>query len=202
MSDYAAIYDGDEREFRSPFDLGFDLAAIETIKWLVLGHLLYVAGMSLALVIGLGNGNVWMTPLFGLPLLWAGRREREWQRALVVVVGFTAAHALGCWVALRYNVGAEGSLIPGLAGGAAGAASALLLCWICGMLRPGAPTIVFACFGVLLLAAVGGFGVYMFQTSTGQGTFAGALISRLWLYTPWQLVFAYVLAKALNPVGT
>lgn len=206
MSD-ELIYGEGDRDFHSPFDLGFDPAAIATIKWLVLGHLFYLVGLTIMLMANVSMGNVWVTPLYGVPLLWAGRKEREWARILVFVVGFTAVHYFAVQGAMRYYSGGDGGnisalLVPGLIGGAVGGAGALILCGVSRMFRPGAPTLVFALFGTLLMAGVGSIGVYMYLTTgAGGNSFGTELLRLLWIYTPWQLVFAYVLAKSLKPIG-
>ncbi|MCW3848436.1 hypothetical protein OF829_14435 [Sphingomonas sp. LB-2] len=206
MSDDLIIHEENGREYHSAFDLELDSVAIETIKWLVLGHLLYLGGLAFALLASIDKGNVWMTPLYVLPLLWAERKQTNWMRVAVFVIGFTALHYAA--VALAFNaypdsVRAPGGnpMLPGLVGGAAGAFGTLALCAVCGMLKPGAPTLIFAAFGGLLLAGLGSFGVYMYLTTGADESFASAFTRLLWVYSPWQLLFAYVLAKTLKPAG-
>jgi membrane protein implicated in regulation of membrane protease activity len=68
--------------------------------------------------------------------------------------------------------------------------------------RPGAATWIFALFGVVLLALIGGLGVYLYLTTGARGdTLVSALMQLLKIYTPWQIAFAYVLAKVLRPDG-
>ncbi|MES2444477.1 MAG: hypothetical protein V4574_16750 [Pseudomonadota bacterium] len=200
MSDEVAANDEDDGEFHSPFDLGFGHGALETFKWLIVGHLLYVVGLIVAMALEIDRGNIWVTPLFGLPLLWAERKHRPWLRALVFVVGFTAAH----WLAVRFAVesaGGDAMMTPGLVGGAVGAAISLVACAVLGLFRPGVPTLVLAACGIVLLAATGSFGVYMYLNSSGgTGGFTSEILRMLWIYTLWQVVFAYVLAKTLRPV--
>ena len=50
MSDDVSIYGENDRDFHSPFDLSFDPAALETVKWLVLGHLFYLVGLAFAVL--------------------------------------------------------------------------------------------------------------------------------------------------------
>jgi hypothetical protein len=199
MSD-ETIYGEDDRDFHSPFDLGFDPPALETIKWLILGHILYLVGLALVLYTGIDNGHVWTTPLFGLPLIWADRRHRNWALILVLIAGFTAAHWLAAKLAVdSYHAGAE--MTPGLIGGAVGAAGSLILCAVFKLLRSDTATFVFAAFGVALLAGVGSFGVYMYLTAGPAAHFGDTFVRMLWIYTPWQLTFAYVLAKSLKPLA-
>ncbi len=215
MSDDVSIYGENDREFHSPFDLGFDPAALETVKWLVLGHLFYLVGLALAVLVSLGMGNVWMTPLFGVPLLWAGRKHRELQKILVFVLVFTAAHYAATWVAAQvYGNGVDGlalflngapemnAIEAGAAGGALGAVIAFAGCAAFKLFREGSATLVFAGFGVVLLAAVGSFGLYMYSTAAVvQGSVASEFGRLLWIYVPWQLTLAYILSKTLKPVG-
>ena len=201
MSDDDLDYYDDGLEFHSPFNLGFDPVALETFKWLIAGHILYLVGLAIVLLAQLDMGNVWITPLFGLPLLWAGRRGGEWARILVFVVGFTALHYLAVRLAVRYSSG-EPSLIPGLVGGAVGAAGSLALCWVFRLFRPGVPTLVFALFGVVLLAVVGAVGVYLYLSPmSSRSEFLDGYLRMLCIYVPWQVVFAWVLAKTFRPVG-
>ena len=198
MSDVTILEDDEPPEFRSPFDVEFDTTELEIFKWLVLGHVLYVVGLALTLLAGIPYGNVWMTPLFGIPLLWRERRApRLWAKALVFVVGFTAIHYLALYAAQQYI--AAGTYVPGLVGGLIGGAGALLLCALFGLLRPGAASLIFAAFGALMLGVVGSFGVGLYLTTGAADTsFAGALVQALKVYTPWQLVFAYMLSKELH----
>src|SRR4051794_15737292 len=126
MSDDVQDYYDDGLEFHSPFNLGFDPVALETFKWLVAGHLLYLIGLAVALLTHWEMGNVWITLLFGLPMLWVGRRKPEWARIFVFVVAFTALHYLAVRLAVRNSSG-EPSLTPGLIGGAVGAVGSLAL---------------------------------------------------------------------------
>lgn len=204
MSDDVSIYGENDREFHSPFDLGFDPAALETVKWLVMGHLFYLVGLAFTVLASIDNGGVWMTPLFGVPLLWAGRKHRETAKILVFVLLFTAAHYAAVTVATRlYGQASEmPGIVSGAVGGVVGAAIAFAACGAARMLREGSATLVFAGFGVLLLGAVGSFGVYMYVTSgAGPDSFASDFGRLLWIYTPWQLTFAYILSKTLKPVG-
>jgi hypothetical protein len=201
MSDDVQDYYDDGLEFHSPFNLGFDPVALETFKWLVAGHLLYLIGLAIALLAHWDMGNVWITPLFGLPMLWVGRKKPEWARIFVFLVGFTAIHYLAVQMAVRNSSG-EASLMPGLVGGAIGAVASLALCWIFRLFRPGGPTLVFALFGAALLAFVGGVGVYMYlNPMSSRSVFLDAYVRMLWVYVPWQIVFAYVMAKALKPIS-
>lgn len=205
MSDDVSIYGDDGREYHSRFDLGLEMAAMETIKWLILGHLFFLVGLALALLVKIEMGPVWMTPLFGLPLLWAGRKHRQWARIAVFTIGFTAVHYLAVRTASQSYAGVSlvdrNLLVPGLIGGAIGSAGAFGLCAVSRLLRDGVPTLILAGFGVLMLALTGSVAVYMFLTTGGGSSgFASAFTQMVWVYSPWQLLFAYVLAKTLEPI--
>lgn len=206
MSDAVILEDEDPREFHSPFDLALDWAAFEAFKWLVLGHILFVIGLALVLYFQVPNGAIWATPLLAAPLVWKGRQHRLWTKAAVLLIGFTAAHYLGVQAALathrQTGLLPEPSLLAGFAGGAVGAAASLGLCALFGLLRSGAATLVFAVFGTVLLAMTGSLTVYLYLTTGASGeTPFEALVQLLKIYTPWQILFAYVLAKVLRPDG-
>ncbi len=199
MSDFA-ILDDDEREYHSPFDLALNPAALETFKWLVLGHVLYVVGLAVVLYFEIPNGAVWITPLFGLPFVWQERGHRPGVKALVFFGGFTLMH----YVALMTVSGIAGDevgFLRGFVGGAVGGGGCLLLCAIFGLLRKGS-SLTFEAFGTVLLGAVGSFCLYMYLTTgASSDTFASDLIQPLKVYTPWQIAFAYVLARVLRPLS-
>lgn len=200
MSGEIAAIDEEDDEYHSAFDLGFGYGVLDTFKWLIAGHLLFVVGLFIAAAIPIEWGNIWITPLFGLPLLWMERNNRPWLKALVFVVGFTAAHYAGERITLdTVDKMSEMSLLPGLWGGLIGGGLSLAACFVLGLCRPGVATMVLALFGLLLLGIAGSLGVYMYVTS-GAGPNGGAT-HMLWIYTPWQVVFAYVLAKVLKPIG-
>lgn len=203
MSGELTAFDEDEEEFHSEFNLGLGAGALDTFKWLIIGHLLYAVGLAIAIYVPIEMGNVWMTPLFALPLLWSERKHKPWAKALAMIVGFTAAHYAGVWIAMRQVVPTDdASLVPGLLGGALGGALAVAICFSFRLTRPGVPIMVLAAFGVVLLAVTGGVGVYMYMTSSsGDGGRGSELLRMLWIYTPWQVVFAYVLAKVLRPAA-
>lgn len=209
MSDDVSIYGENDRDFHSPFDLSFDPAAVETVKWLVMGHLFYLAGLAFAVLADISMGNVWVTPLFALPLLWAGRGRRDLAKIAVFVLLFTAAHYAATWAAVQIIAGVNvfGTDPPagvmftgGAVAGAVGAGLAFSACAVFRLFREGGATLVFAAFGTVLLAGIGSFGIYMYLTTDADGL-AGDFGRLLWLYVPWQLTFAYVLSKTLKPVG-
>jgi hypothetical protein len=203
MSDDVSIYGDDGHDYHSRFDLGLEMAAMESIKWLILGHLFYLAGLALALLMRLETGMVWMTPLFGLPLLWAGRNHAQWGRILVFTVGFTAVHYLAVTATSQAvsNSLNTNPLLPGFYGGAIGAVGAFALCMIFRQLREGTATLILGTFGSLILAGVGSVGVYMLANSGGADkSFANQFMQLVMVYSPWQLLFAYFLAKTLKPI--
>lgn len=199
MSDIA-ILDDDERDYHSPFDLALNPAALETFKWLVLGHVLYVVGLAVVLYLHIEGGAVWITPLFGLPFVWHERRHRGGVKALVFLGGFTLMH----YVALMTVSGMSGDgvgFLRGFVGGAVGGGGCLLLCAIFGLVRKGS-SLTFEAFGTVLLGAVGSFCLYLYLTTgASSASFASDLAQPLKIYTPWQTAFAYVLARVLRPLS-
>lgn len=199
MSDAAILADEDPREFRSPFDLALDSAAGSAFKWLVLGHILFAAGLFLLAVVRINP--YWLTPLFGLPLVWAGRGHRVGVKVAVLLVGFTLAHWLAIQAAAQVDA-VEHPMLPGLVSGGIGAGLSLLLIVVSGLARPGVPTAIFAVFGAALMAGIGSLVVYLYMTTgAGGGADVGQWVQLLKIYTPWQIAFAYVLAKVLRPDG-
>ena len=199
MSDVAILDDEDPREYHSPFDLALNPAALETFKWLVLGHVLYAIGLAVVVYFHIDNGAVWITPLFGLPFVWRERQHRLGVKVLVFFLGFTLMH----YVALMTVSGMRGDevgFLRGFVGGAVGGGGALLLCAIFGLLRKGS-SLTFEAFGTVLLGAVGSFCLFLYLTTGATGdSFASDIIQPLKIYTPWQIAFAYVLARVLRPV--
>lgn len=199
MSDVAILDDEDPREYHSPFDLALNQAALETFKWLVLGHVLYAIGLAIVVYFQIDNGAVWITPLFGLPFVWRERQHRLAVKVLVFFLGFTLMH----YVALMTVSGMRGDevgFLRGFVGGAVGGGGALLLCAIFGLLRKGS-SLTFEAFGTVLLGAVGSFCLFLYLTTGATGdSFASDIIQPLKIYTPWQIAFAYVLARVLRPV--
>lgn len=199
MSDVAILDDEDPREYHSPFDLALNPAALETFKWLVLGHVLYAIGLAVVVYFHIDNGAVWITPLFGLPFVWRERQHRLGVKVLVFFLGFTLMH----YVALMTVSGMRGDevgFLRGFVGGAVGGGGALLLCAIFGLLRKGS-SLTFEAFGTVLLGAVGSFCLFLYLTTGATGdSFASDIIQPLKIYTPWQIAFAYVLARVLRPI--
>ena len=201
MADIALPDDDEPEEYHSSFDLALGSRALDTFKWLVLGHILYVIGLGFVIYFRVPNGAVWVTPLFGLPILYHERRHRFWPKAFVFLIGFTVMH----YVALMTATGLyhdDIGFVEGFIGGFVGAAGTLLLCGGFGLLRPGS-SLIFEGFGTILLGAVGSFCVYLYLTTGATGaagdSFVSDWVQPLKVYTPWQLVFAYVLAKVLRP---
>jgi hypothetical protein len=201
MSDAAILADEDPREFRSPFDLALDSAAGAAFLWLVLGHLLFAAGLCVLVLSNVANGAIWITPLFTLPLVWAGRGHRLVMKVAVLLVGFTVAHWVAAELAGQVNAITH-PMLPGLIGGGVGGGLSLLLVMLTGLGRPGTPSAIFAVFGAALLAGIGALVVYLYMTTlAGNEAFPGNWLQLLKIYTPWQIGFAYVLAKLLRPDG-
>lgn len=187
------------------FRPGLSPAELATFKWLVLGHIVFAVALFVVLSGDLDMGNVWITPLFALPLVLLGPKDRIWIRALVLLVGFTGIHYLATIlaidsyepaIAIAARRAGTSPLVPGLVGGAVGAAGSFALCALFRLTGRDKATLMTGLVGIVLLAAVGSLGVYGFLR--GFGSVAGPIGPFLVLYTPWQLVFAYVLAKLLR----
>lgn len=187
------------------FRPGLTPAERVTFKWLVLGHILYAVALYIVLAANLEMGNIWITPLFALPLVLLGPKDRVWIRALVLLVGFSGIHYLATILAAdsyepAISVAARRAgtspLVPGLVGGAVGAAGSLALCALFRLTRRDKATLTLGLAGIVLLAIVGSLGVY--GMLRGFGGAVGPIGPFLVLYTPWQIAFAYVLAKLLR----
>jgi hypothetical protein len=69
------------------------------------------------------------------------------------------------------------------------------------LLRKGS-SLTFEAFATVLLGAVGSFCVYLYLTTGATADSLGSqVLQPLKIYTPWQIVFAYVLARVLRPVS-
>ncbi len=181
--------------------LGFGRDEWRTFLLLVAGHLLFVAALF---VRGgfLGNLQIHVSiALFGLPLLLFGQRDRIVARGLVLLIGFSLVHYCAFKLAqtsFRVPFSGEGLTdspwVPGAIGGAVGAAGAFALCALAGLLRPGVRGLLLA--GTLALVVIGSAGVRI--GVFGESARDEMPWGLLWVYVPWQLVFAYLLAKVLR----
>jgi hypothetical protein len=201
VSDAAILADEDPREYHSSFNLALDSAAGTAFKWLVLGHLFFIAALCVLTLASVSNGAVWITPLLTLPLVWAGRSHRLVIKLAVLVVGVTFAHWAAAQLASEFGLTAD-PMRFGLVGGAVGSGLALLFVLGSGLGRPGIATPIFAVFGTAFLAGLGALVVYLYMTTVvpNQG-FPGDWLQLLKIYVPWQIGFAFVLAKVLRPDG-
>ncbi len=201
MSDAAILADEDPREYHSSFNLSLDSASGTAFKWLVLGHLFFIAALCVLTLANVSNGAVWITPLLTLPLVWAGRSHKLVMKIAVLVVGLTLAHWVAAQLANQVSLSAD-PMRFGLIGGAVGSGLALLFVLGSGLGRPGIATAIFAVFGTALLAGLGALVVYLYMTTVApnQG-FPGDWLQLLKIYVPWQIAFGFVLAKVLRPDG-
>jgi len=197
MSELAVDGLGNDRLLLGP---GLNPAERRTFVALAFGHLLFAAALF-TVAKGLGeNAIYYLTPLFGLPLLLVAPRERIAARAFVVLIGFAAVHYGATAIAQQSYAfpftgdgftSSEG--LCGAIGGAIGAVGSFGLCALLGLLRP-RPYVMLA-VGTLVLSGLGGLGVTLWLMEKAPE----AIAPMLWLYTPWQLAFAYFLAKTLKP---
>lgn len=201
MSDAAILAEEDPREYHSSFNLALDSAAGTAFKWLVLGHLFFIAALCVLTLANVANGAVWITPLLTLPLVWAGRSHKLAMKVAVLIVGLTFAHWAAAQLANQVSLTAD-PMRFGLIGGGVGSGLALLFVLGSGLGRPGIATAIFAVFGAALLAGLGALVVYLYMTTvTANQGFPGDWLQLLKIYVPWQIAFAFVLAKILRPDG-
>ena len=182
--------------------MNFRLNAAERRVFLLLaaGHVMFAVAL-LTLAERLGDYGLYaITPLFGLPLVLFGPRDRWRVRASVLLLGFALIHYAAVFFAGRSfripfsGQGFTDSLwIAGAIGGLVGAAGSLALCALGRMLRPASQAML--AIAVVALCLIGAVGVgLLFDRSDGPGASFRFFI----LYTPWQLAFAYFLAKLLR----
>lgn len=142
----------------------------------------------------------WM-PLFGLPyVLRELTRRINWLVILYLIlllpVFYLAANtaAVSAWMLTNGDslTSTPGVMLPaGLAGGLVGSVLSFLALRLPGLRdddEPPAPTTV----GIGVLTVLGGFGLAMADMDE---TWSLAL----WLFLPWQIVFAYFLSRLLKP---
>jgi hypothetical protein len=187
-------------------DPRLDPAAIEAFKWLALGHLLYLAGLYASAVMGLTVEAAWLTPLFGLPWLVTRALDRQWFAPLLFVIAISVIHHYAQKIAVDNYVG-NSNFIPGALGGAFGGACSLLAAWLLRLLRPGRYLVLPVAVATLALTAIGSLGVYFYLLKAGPHpgpqppppTGFEAVFVMMRIYTPWQIAFAYFLARLTKP---
>jgi hypothetical protein len=164
---------------------------------LAAGAVLYVVTVAVSVAMMPGDTLTHaelLIPLFGLPLLLLGGRA-GWRTALYVLLLLPAFHwAAVCAAIYSTNWRHSDSWVPGLAGGVTGALLSFLALAALRLARPRPAARMAA--GILVLALLGGFGIVRmdFLDGTGWGDY-GLLLS---LYLPWQLAFAFFLARLLR----
>jgi hypothetical protein len=167
----------------------------------ILGAMLFASAFALPIDLVPDDKALLFTPLFGLPYLLRelGRKIR-WATilylALLVPAYHFAAHmiAVVVWSETGGHPLAETGvgrawLLAGLAGGFVGAALSLLTLRLGGLRADGA-TLAPAIAGILVLTALGGFGLTMARTPED---------SLFWLYLPWQIVLGFFISRLLRP---
>jgi hypothetical protein len=156
--------------------------------------------LALAAWVNLGRDDLmlWLallTPLFGLPYLVLGARAR-WRTALYVLLLLPAFHFAAIWGAM-YSVGSHNAsgYVAGAAGGVIGALLSFLALAALRLVRP-RPLAAMAA-GLVVLALLGAVGIQQmdFLSDTGWSQY-GLILS---LSLPWQLAFAFLLARLLRP---
>lgn len=162
------------------------------------GTFLYVGALAGCLAMKAGDILVpaeLLIPLFGLPFLVLGGRA-GWRIALYVLLLLPAFHwAAVCTTIYSFDWQHSAGWPPGFVGGVTGALPSFLALAALRLAKPRPMALMAG--GTLVLALVGGFGfAYMdFLSDTGWSQY-GLLLS---LYVPWQLAFAFLLARLLRP---
>jgi hypothetical protein len=188
-------------EARSRFDPGLDAAELRTFLLLLGGHVLFFAVFFAAGALLEGNSLYLAAAVYGLPLVLFGPRDRRLERVLVLLVGIGVIHFCAVYLAIQSvpipftRPGLTDSVwVPGAIGGLVGAAGTFALCALAGLVRPGKRVTMIV--ATLVLTVIGSLGVRfgILREGPPAGDFAPFVI----IYTPWQLVFAYFLAKTLR----
>jgi hypothetical protein len=171
---------------RSPFALfaaGAVLFAVGFAVWLNLGR----DDLITCLVL--------LTPLFGLPYLVLGARAR-WRTAVYFLLLLPAFHWAAVFATMYCAGGHNASgYVAGGAGGVTGALLSFLAVAALRLVRPRPLATMGA--GLVVLALLGAIGIQQmdFLSDTGWSQY-GLILS---LYLPWQLAFAFLLARLLRP---
>jgi hypothetical protein len=161
------------------------------------GTLLYVAALAVCLAMNPGDilaPAEMLIPLFGLPFLLLGGRA-GWRIALYVLLLLPAFH----WAAVSITLHSidwrhSGDWLPGVLGGVTGGLLSFLA--LAAFRLAGPRPLAMMATGILVLAMIGGFGIrYMDFLSETRWSAYGLLLS---LYLPWQLAFAFFLARLLR----
>jgi hypothetical protein len=185
--------------------MDFTLSAGERRTFLLLaaGHVLFVAALFTVAERFHEYGLYVIAPLFGLPLAVMGRGDRRLVRALVLLLGFALVHygAVFCATQSFHIPYSESGFteevwVSGAIGGAIGAGGAFLLCALAGLFRLERQGMLVA--ALIALTAIGALGVQIFFDHVGGTEGMAPPTPYLFIYTPWQLAFAWFLAKLLR----
>jgi len=130
-----------------------------------------------------------LIPLFGLPFLLLARRS-GWKTALYFLLLVPAFHWAAVSIAMYSFDWHDGNLyVPGAAGGATGALLSFLALAALRLARP-RPVATMAA-GFVVLTILGVLGLHWMDAIDD----AGVILS---LYFPWQIAFAFFLARLLR----
>jgi hypothetical protein len=165
-----------------------------TFPLFLAGAFLYAAVVS-AFMRSVGNDVLNLlelaTPLFGLPMLAAGRRS--WRLAFYLLLLVPAFHYLAVLAAIK-SVDWRGSgFLPGAIGGSIGAVLSFAVLPMLGLARFRRAGIM--ALGIVVLALLGGIGVSKMNAFSGTALDSYGLL--LTLYLPWQIAFGFFLSRLL-----
>lgn len=138
-----------------------------------------------------------LTPLFGLPYLAvAARRWSAWRLHAYFLILLPVFHHLATAAAIKAVAPGldQGMFVAGLTGGGVGSALSLLPLGLVSR-HPRRGLLVLA--GILLLALVGGAGLWASEWVTRRTSGQYAIIALLFL--PWQILFGLFLSRLLAP---
>jgi hypothetical protein len=170
--------------WRSPFPL------------FVAGAMLFAAVVAISIGRAGGDGALTLlevcAPLFGIPFLVASRRGR-WRLAVYFLLLVPLFHYAAVAAAIESVNWQSSGFLPGMLGGIVGAAlsfATLPLLRLATFRRVG-----ILAAGIVLLALLGGFGVWKMDYFSGTDLDPYGLL--LTLYLPWQIAFGFFLSRLL-----
>lgn len=186
--------------------------------WLLVGAVVYAVALALAILLypdpkdvlaPVIGPSVYLTPLFGLPYLFASARQRGWfTRVVYFCAALPLAHVVANYLAWRHAV-LSFSLEPdpqayvrdlgaGAVGGCAGGALALVLLVLLRLVPLRAGTRAIMLLGVGLLTLLGALGMaqgLMFTNALEYPLKSARFV--FWfecVHLPWQACLAFFLA--------
>jgi hypothetical protein len=164
------------------------------------GALLYAAVVAICIRWAGGDGALTLlevsVPLFGLPFVLATRQGR-WRVALYFLLLVPAFHYAAVAAAIDSTNWRSSGLLPGLVGGITGAMLSFVALPALGLATFRRAGIM--AFGIVILALLGGVGVWKMDYFSGTDLDPYGLL--LTLYLPWQIAFGFFLSRLLSAPG-